>query len=222
LLLFCSLATLVAWNQAASQEPESVRIRPRICLVIPDVQFGQGINSEPDPGIPVRASLVNYLSGPAADVLQLKSRITLQIDAEATQAGCSHVVEMAVTFDPVGPGMRSLLGVVPSVASAVPMMGGMGGDMAASAVMSAAAQGMASMTDAMSEDDWDPDMSESGQIEKGDEIVLAYAIRRPGASKPIAGQEISRKAKLVGEDILSPLLKQTATDVLSAAVGSGH
>ena len=58
-------------------------------------------------------------------------------------------------------------------------------------------------------------------IKKGDQITLVYKLYRPGNSTPIGGQELKAKAEESGEDVLSPLLEQAATDVLTVAMQGG-
>jgi hypothetical protein len=53
-------------------------------------------------------------------------------------------------------------------------------------------------------------------IKKGDEVTLEYQLTKVGAAEPFATHSSSAKAKAKGEDLLSPLIEQTAIDVLGA------
>src|SRR5262245_16063065 len=61
--------------------------KSRSCLVLPRAQLGQGSSGD-DVGEPVRQTLISYLNGPTADLIQLQARIPMQIEVEAQQAGC--------------------------------------------------------------------------------------------------------------------------------------
>ena len=53
-------------------------------------------------------------------------------------------------------------------------------------------------------------------IKKGDQVMLEYQLMKTGMVEPFAARSASAKAKENGEDLLSPLIEQTATDVLNS------
>jgi hypothetical protein len=53
-------------------------------------------------------------------------------------------------------------------------------------------------------------------IKKGDQITLEYKLVKPGVAEPVAVQSAVAKAKETGEDLVSPLIEQAATQVLTA------
>lgn len=85
-LFLISCAAMLSWVLAVNaQQSDTQTSKPKICVVGPDVQFGQGINAATDPAAPITATFVTDLSGSAVDIAALKSRVPLQINAEAAQ-----------------------------------------------------------------------------------------------------------------------------------------
>jgi hypothetical protein len=188
----------------------------KICLVLPKAQLGQG-SSGADVAEPVRATLTAYLTGPATELVPLTARIPIQIDAEAGQLGCAFVLYSAVT-QKKGGGFSKLLGVASPLAQVMPAMAGMGGNY--SAIM--ATQAVATVaTTAAAKSAQEEAMEALGgaaksNIKKGDQITLEYRLVRPGDEKPVATASVAGKAKENGEDLVSPLIEQAATAVLTA------
>jgi hypothetical protein len=215
----CSLTNL-AEAQAASPVPLG---KPLICVVPPDIQLGQGAVSAADPGGPVVSSLVSYLSGPVADVQLLQARIPVQFNAEAVQKGCAFVVQSSVVQKKAGKGMSGLLAAAPALMNVVPFIGSASGGAdvyAATQLAGAAVEGVAAVQ--AQDAQGDPALAMSGvaqtNIKKGDQITLTYRLTRTGSSAPAIDTELKSKAQEAGQDILSPLLVQMATDVLSIAL----
>jgi hypothetical protein len=206
-----------------AQQPPVSAERPKICVVTPDVQLGGGASAGGDPAAPVMTSLVTYLSGPVAEVIPLQARVSVQINAEASQLGCTHIVDTSVKKKKAsnGLGLRSLFSAAPALASAVPFMGGgSAGTYAAASVASAAAQEIADTQQQETQEDIRAAMTGVAQnnVKKGDEIELKYELFRPGVAAPIVSGQLKAKAEDNGQDILSPLIEQTANEVLTAAM----
>jgi hypothetical protein len=53
-------------------------------------------------------------------------------------------------------------------------------------------------------------------IKKGDQITLEYQLMKAGVVEPFATKSSSVKAGEKGEDLLSPLIEQTAIEVMGA------
>jgi len=54
----------------------------------------------------------------------------------------------------------------------------------------------------------------NGQIKSKDDVTVQYQLVATGQTTPTLQKSLQGKAKSDGEDILTPLLQQTATDVL--------
>jgi hypothetical protein len=206
-------------NQPASQRvaaPQTLGPKQpghiRIGVVTPDAQVGQGTNAGQDYGTPIRNALIQLMSGPAVEIAALDARIPIQLQAEAQQKECDYILYSSVVVKkPQKGGFGNFMKMAAPVASMAPMMGGgMTGAMAgsvASQAASVAAQQAASNQ-----------MSQfNGQIKSKDDITLQYQLVAPGQQNPKTQNTLQAKAKADGEDVMTPLLTQVATNVLTEA-----
>ncbi|HKQ15864.1 MAG TPA: hypothetical protein VJT80_20665 [Steroidobacteraceae bacterium] len=224
-LSYVSLAASVALAAAApvanagnAATHTAAAAKSRICLVLPRAQLGQG-SSGADVGEPVRQTLIAYLNGPTVELISLAARIPVQVDAEAQQSACEYVLYTSVVQKKGGGGFGKLLAAAAPIAGMmVPGVGGMTGSygaiMAGQAVASAASavaaqsaqqEAMEAITGASEQN-----------IKKGDQITLEYQLMKMGVAEPFATKAESAKASQKGEDLLSPLIEQTAIEVMGA------
>ena len=220
--LAASLAlAAIAPAASAGQTPAPAATKSRICLVLPRAQLGQG-SSGADVSEPVRQTMISYLNGPTVELIQLQARIPVQVDAEAQQSACEYVLYTSVVQKKGGGGFGKLLAAAAPIASVagmmVPGVGGMTGNygaiMAGQAVASAASA--AAAQNAQQEAMEAINGASEQNIKKGDEVTLEYQLTKTGVTEPFATHSSSAKAKAKGEDLLSPLIEQTAIDVLGA------
>jgi len=220
-LAFTSTAPVMAAKKAAA--PAAVPAAPpapppksKICLVLPKAQLGQG-TSGADVAEPVRATLTAYLGGPATELIPLTARIPIQIDAEAQVLACDYVLYSSVS-QKKGGGFSKMLGAAAPIATMAGGMAGMGGNygtmVGAQAVASAAST--AAAQSAQQEAMEALGGAAKSNIKKGDQITLEYKLVKPGVAEPISAQSAVAKAKESGEDLVSPLIEQAATQVLTA------
>jgi hypothetical protein len=214
------LNTLLALSVALALPATSIGAT-RICLVLPKAQLGQG-SSGADVAEPVRTTLTAYLAGPATELVPLTARIPMQIDAEAGQLGCAYVLYSAVT-QKKGGGFSKLLGAASPLAQVMPAMAGMGGSyqamMATQAVATVATT--AAAKSAQQEAMEALGGAAKSNIKKGDQITLEYRLVKPGVEMPAAAGSATGKAAQNGEDLVSPLIEQAATQVLTAITHPG-
>lgn len=222
-LSYVSLAASLAIAAAAhagnaGQAHASAPSKSRICLVLPKAQLGQG-SSGADVGEPVRQTMISYLSGPTVEIVPLAARIPVQVEAEAQQSSCEYVLYTSVVQKKGGGGFGKLLAAAAPIASVMlPGVGGLAGNygaiMAGQAVASAASA--AAAQNAQQEAMEAINGASEQNIKKGDEVTLEYQLTKAGVTEPFATHSSSAKAKAKGEDLLSPLIEQTAIDVLGA------
>jgi hypothetical protein len=210
-------ATGMAAKKAAAVPPPPPP-KTKICLVLPKAQLGQG-TSGADVAEPVRATLTAYLGGPATELIPLNARIPIQIDAEAQEVGCEYVLYSSVT-QKKGGGFGKMLSAAAPLAGMAGMagMGGMGGNYGAMMAGQAVAQ---AATTAAAQSAQQEAMEALGgaarsNIKKGDQITLEYKLVKPGDAQAVVAQSGVAKAKENGEDLVSPLIEQAATAVLTA------
>jgi len=209
-------ATASAANAGQAHAPAATK--SRICLVLPRAQLGQG-SSGADVGEPVRQTMIAYLNGPTVEIIPLAARIPVQVEAEAQQSACEYVLYTSVVQKKGGGGFGKLLAAAAPIASVMlPGVGGLAGNygaiMAGQAVASAASA--AAAQNAQQEAMEAINGASEQNIKKGDEVTLEYQLTKTGVTEPFATHSSSAKAKAKGEDLLSPLIEQTAIDVLGA------
>lgn len=187
--------------------------RIRIGVVTPLAQVGQGTNASQDYGTPIRNAMIQLMSGPAVEIAALDARIPVQIQAEAQQKQCDYILFSTVAVKKAkSGGLGGFMKMAAPVASMAPMMaGGMAGAAAASAasqVASVAAQQEA--TNQLGQF--------NGQIKSKDDISVNYQLTPTGQENPKVQNTLAAKAKADGEDVMTPLLTQLATTVITEAV----
>jgi hypothetical protein len=189
----------------------------RIGVAPPDAQLGQGNNAGADYSTPIRNAMVLLMSGPAVEIAALDSHIPLQLQAEAQQKQCDYILFSSVAVKhSTGGGFGKFMKMASPMANMTPMgamahgMGGMVAAQAASAAASAAA--MSAQQQAMSQL-----AGFNGQIKSKDDVNVQYQLVATGQTAPRVQNALEGKAKTDGEDVLTPLLQQTAVTVLTEA-----
>lgn len=186
----------------------------RIGVAPPDAQVGQGNNAGADYSTPIRNAEVALMSGPAIEIAALDSHIAMQLQAEAQQKQCDYILFSSVVVKHSSGGGFGKFAKFGGVAASMTPMGGlahgMGGAVAASAAAQVAAQ--AAQQQAMNQL-----AGFNGQIKSKDDVTVQYQLVATGQSSSVVQNSLKAKAKSDGEDVLTPLLQQTASDVLGAA-----
>jgi hypothetical protein len=187
----------------------------RIGVAPPEAQVGQGNNAGADYSTPIRNAEVALMSGPAVEIAALDSHIAMQLQAEAQQKQCDYILYSSVAVKhSSGGGFGRFMKMAAPVASMTPIgaMGrGMGGAVAAQAAGAAAsAAAMSAQQQAMNQ------LSGfNGQIKSKDDVTVQYQLVATGQTSPRLQNSLQGKAKSDGEDVLTPLLQQAATSVLT-------
>ncbi len=191
----------------------------RIGVAPPEAQVGQGSQAQADYSTPIRNAMILLMNGPAVEIAALDSRVAMQLQAEAQQKQCDYILMSSVAVKhPQSGGFGKFAKFGGMAASMTPMGAmahGMGGAMAASAASAAAsAAAQAAQQQAMNQV-----MSQlsgfNGQIKQKDDVTVQYQLTQTGQSAPLLQNALQGKAKSDGEDVLTPLLQQTANTVLT-------
>jgi len=191
----------------------------RIGVAPPEAQVGQGSNAQGDYSTPIRNAMILLMNGPAVEIAALDSRIPVQLQAEAQQKQCDYILMSSVAVKhPQGGGFGKFMKMGGTMAQMTPMGAmahGMGGAVAASAASAAAsAAAQAAQQQAMNQV-----MSQlqgfNGQIKQKDDVTVQYSLTQTGQGAPLLQNALQGKAKSDGEDVLTPLLQQTANTVLT-------
>jgi hypothetical protein len=173
----------------------------RIGVAQPKAQMGQG-NSGANVAEPIRAMIIQYLAGPAQEVVPIEAMIPSQIDAEAASKQCDYVLYSAITQKTNGGGL-GLLKMMGPMASMVPGVGMLTGG-AASAMTTVGVGAVMSGT-----------ASAASTVKAKSDITLEYKLMATGKADPVVTNTETVKAKENGEDVISPLVEHAATAILA-------
>jgi hypothetical protein len=181
----------------------------RIGVAPPDAQVGQGSNTGADYSTPIRNAEIALMNGPAVEIAPLDSHIAMQLQAEAQQKQCDYILfsSVAVKHSSGGFGKFAKFGSMAASMTPMGMAGGMKSAVAAQAAGMAASQ--MAQQQAMNQL-----AGFNGQIKSKDDVTVQYQLVATGQTAAVLQKSLQGKAKSDGEDVLTPLLQQTATDVL--------
>ncbi len=157
---------------------------------------GEGINATELAGA-IENSLGQYLKGTNVEIVKLEAKLPAAIESEAAEKRCDYVLYAQVSHKKGGGGFGMLSKMAPVLGNVVPLggMGGVGGQVASTAVYTAA--------------------SASSNIKAKDELTLDIQLKRAGAVA--LTKQFKAKAKSAGEDIISPIVEQAATALVESA-----
>lgn len=188
----------------------------RVGVAPPDAQLGQGNNAGADYSTPIRNVEVALMSGPAVEIAALDSHVSLQLQAEAQQKQCDYILYSGVLVKhSSGGGFGKLMKIGQTAASFNPavMMTKSVGTMVAAQSAASAAQQMAAQQ--MQQQAISQLAGFNGQIKSKDDVTVQYQLVATGQTPPVVQNTLQGKAKSDGEDVLTPLLQQTANAVLT-------
>ena len=172
----------------------------RIGVVAPQAQMGQG-NSGINVAEPIRTTIVQYLSGPALEIVPIAAMISTQIEAEAKVKECDYLLYSDISQKLKGGAMGLLkkAGPLSSMIPGVGMLGGMTGAMAG-AVAGSAVAGAASAASA---------------VKAKADLTFDYKLVAPGSSTAVLANTLKARAKEDGDDVITPMIQQAATAILA-------
>jgi hypothetical protein len=189
----------------------------RIGVAPPDAQMGQGNNAGADYSTPIRNAEVALMSGPAVEIAALDAHVPMQLQAEAQQKQCDYILMSGVVVKHSSGGSFGKFAKFGGLAASMTPMGamahGMGGAVAAQAAGMAASQ----MAQQAQKDALSQLAGFNGQIKSKDDVTVQYQLVATGQTSPLLQNTLQGKAKSDGEDVLTPLLQQTASAVLTQA-----
>jgi hypothetical protein len=182
----------------------------RIGIAPSQAQVGQG-NNAGDYGTPIRNSIILTMNGPAVEIAALDSHLPMQLVAEAQQKQCDYILMSSVTVKHGSGGFGKFMKMGNMAANMTPV-GMMAHSMGSVAAASAAAQAasMSAQQQAVNQL-----AGFNGQIKSKDDVTIGYQLFQTGQDAPRIQNSLNGKAKSDGEDVLTPLIQQAATAVLT-------
>lgn len=188
----------------------------RIGVAPAQAQLGQGSNAGGDYGAPIRNSIILLMSGPAVEITALDSHIPIQVQAEAQQKECDYILysSVVVKHQSGGGGFGKFMKAAGPMSSMIPMAGMAGG---AGGMIAGQAAGAAAQIAAQSaqEQAMNQLAGFNGQIKSKDDVSVDYRLVPAGQEQPKLAASLKGKAKTDGEDVLTPLIEQAATTILT-------
>lgn len=183
----------------------------RIGIAPSSAQIGQGSTASADYGTPIRNAIVAMMSGPAVEITPLDAHIPIQLQAEAQQKQCDYILYSAVAVKHTsGGGMAGLMKKAAPLASMTPMgmiSQSVGGAVAAQAAQVAVMSAQQQATSQLA--------GFNGQIKSKDDVTVDYHLFPVGQDKAKLENSLKGKAKNDGEDVLTPLIEEAATAILT-------
>jgi hypothetical protein len=187
----------------------------RVGVAPPDAQLGQGNNAGADYSTPIRNVEVSLMNGPAVEIAALESHVPLQLQAEAQQKQCDYILYSGVVVKHSSAGgFGKIMKIGSTAASFNPavMMTKSVGTMVAAQSAAAASQMAAQQ---MQQQAISQLAGFNGQIKSKDDVTVQYQLVAAAQNTPVLQNTLQGKAKSDGEDVLTPLLQQTANAVLT-------
>jgi hypothetical protein len=175
--------------------------RTCIAIVLPSVQGIEG--NATDVATSLRDVFASYLTGPSLQVVALEARLASQAMEEAAQRHCSHVLTVTLNRKRGGGSFSRIAGQAAGTAAwHVP-----GGGSVGSAVVRGAAIGTAQAVAAV-----------AAATRAKDEMQIEYRVSSPTGTTEIGPTRDKRKAKIDGEDLLTPLVEKAAGTIVGTLV----
>ena len=172
-----------------------------VAVMLPSVQGVEG--SATDVATAVRDLFVSYLAGPSIRSIPLDARLPSQAALEAGQKGCGHVLLPSVTKKKRSGGkFGGAMGQAIGTAAWHIPYGGSAGTAAGRAAAIAGAHTVSNL---------------ASETRRKDEITLDYRVGTPESVVNARAISAKAKAKVDGEDLLTPLVERAAQDVLATA-----
>ena len=205
--------TVAVPQQLGPKAPGKIRIG----VAPPDAQLGQGNNAGADFSTPIRNVVVALMAGPAVEIAPLESHVPLQLQAEAQQKQCDYILYsgVVVKHSSGGGAFGKFMKIGSTAASfnpAVMMTKSVGSIVAAQGAAVAASQIAAQQ---MQQQAVSQLAGFNGQIKSKDDVTVQYQLITTAQSTSVLQKTLQGKAKSDGEDVLTPLLQQTANTVLT-------
>jgi len=184
----------------------------RIGIAPPEAQVGQGSNAGADYSTPIRNSIILLMDGPAVEIAALDSHVPMQLQAEAQQKQCDYVLFSGVTVKhPTSGGLGKFMKMAAPIANLTPM-----GMMTHGVGSMVAAQAAAQAASAMAQQQAMSQLSGfNNTIKSKDDVTVQFQLFPTGQPTPRLQNALQGKAKSDGEDVLTPLIQQVATTVLT-------
>jgi hypothetical protein len=188
--------------QTANSNAKKIRLA---LATVKTASVGEGMDAQQF-GAAIQNSLGEYLKSPDVELVAIEAKLPSAIEAEAKEKAVDYLIFTTVSHKKGGGGFGMFKSIAPVLGQVAPMagMGGsvagaVAGQVAATAIMTAATM--------------------SQNVKAKDSIELNVTMQKPGDKSSVLTKQLKGKAKSDGEDIITPLIEQTAQAIIDAATG---
>ena len=191
--------------QAQTTDANAKKIRLGLTAV-KATSVGEGIDAQQF-GLGIQNSLGEYLKSPDVEIVVLEAKLPSAIEAEAKEKAIDYLIFATVAHKKGGGGFGKMFGTVaPMIGQVVPMAGAAGGvagaiagQVASTAIITAATM--------------------SQNVKAKDSIELNVSMQKASDKSNVLTKQFKGKANSDGEDVITPLIEQTAQIIIDAATG---
>jgi hypothetical protein len=208
-VLIC-LSLLITCFGAISLQAQDTNVKAgKIRIgVLPVKTAGVGEGIDPAQfGAAIQNSLGEYLKTPEVEIVPIEAKLASAIEAELREKAIDYVVSATVAHKKGGGGFGGMFGTIAPVLGQVAPMAGIGGSVAgqiAGTVATTAIMTAATM---------------SQNVKAKDSVELNVSVQKAADKSTVLTKQFKGKAKSNGEDIITPLIEQSAQAIIDTATG---
>jgi hypothetical protein len=194
-------------SQAQTVENGAKKIRVGLAAV-KTTSVGEGLDAQQF-SVGIQSLISEYLKSPKIEIVALEARLPTAIETEIKEKSLDYVVFVTASHKKGGGFGKMFSAVAPALGQIAPMAG-MGGSVAgavAGQVASTAIMTAATM---------------SQNVKAKDAVELNVTMQKPLDKSNVLTKQFKAKAKANGEDIITPLIEQTAQAIMDAATGKAE
>lgn len=173
-------------------------------LPVKTASVGEGMDAAQF-GAAIQNSLNEYLKTPDVELIAIEAKLPSAIKAEAKEKAIDYLISATVSHKKGGG--FGMFGAIAPVLGSVAPMAGMGGSVAGAIAGSVATTAI--MTAA----------TMSQNVKAKDSIELNVSMQKTSDKSTVLIKQLKAKAKSNGEDIITPLIEQSAQAVIDQAAG---
>lgn len=189
--------------QAQTTDTQAKKIRLGITSV-KTASVGEGIDAQQF-GAAIQTSITEFLKSPNVEIVVIEAKLPSAIEAESKEKVIDYLISATASHKKGGGGFGKMFGAVaPMIGAVVPMAGAVGGVAGAIAgqVVSTAIITAATM---------------SQNVKAKDSVELNVLMQKTSDKSVVLIKQLKGKAKSDGEDVITPLIEQTAQAIIDTA-----
>jgi hypothetical protein len=207
--LICLSLLLTCFNfvNLKAQTIESNTKKVRLALSsVKTSSVGEGMDAQQF-GAAIQNSLGEYLKSPNVELVIIEAKLPSAIEAEIKEKNIDYLISATVSHKKGGGGFGKMFGSVAPILGQVAPMAGMGGGVAGAVAGQVAASAIITAA------------SLSQNVKAKDSIELNVIMQKASDKSNVLTKQLKGKAKSDGDDIITPLIEQTAQAIIDTVTG---